>query len=209
MESKIFAQLNFDPGILVILSLVLTIAALVAVIMLFIRQSRLEINYKLFMRGRGAKSLEETLRSQLDSIDVVKDQTDTMNARISYIEKSMSRSYQKCGIVKYDAFKEQGGQLSFVCALLNDTNTGFLINCIHSREGSYTYIKEIIKGQCNLPLSDEEKQAVNEAVNASSPIPVSKVAESAEPVLKALGKKQTDDKNAADKDTAAGENKDN
>lgn len=193
MESKIFAKMSIDPGILVILSLVIAIAALVALIFLYVRQSRLEISYKLFMRGRGAKSLEETLHQQLDSIDVVKDQTETMNARISYIEKSMSKSYQKCGIVKYDAFKEQGGQLSFVCALLNDTNTGFLLNCIHSREGSYTYIKEIVKGQCNLPLSEEESQAVNEAVNASSPIPVSKIAKNAESSFKALSKKRPAD----------------
>ena len=57
MESKIFAKMSIDPGILVILSLVIAIAALVALIFLYVRQSRLEISYKLFMRGRGAKSL--------------------------------------------------------------------------------------------------------------------------------------------------------
>ena len=48
MESKIFAKLNFDPGILVILSLILTVVAIVLVIMLVLRQSRLEMNYKIF-----------------------------------------------------------------------------------------------------------------------------------------------------------------
>ena len=52
MESKIFAKLNFDPGILVILSLI---------IMLFLKQSRLEANYKIFMKGKNAKTLEEWL----------------------------------------------------------------------------------------------------------------------------------------------------
>ena len=57
MESKIFAKLNFDPGILVILSLILTVVAIVLVIMLVLRQSRLEMNYKIFMKGKNEKPL--------------------------------------------------------------------------------------------------------------------------------------------------------
>ena len=88
-----------------------------------------------------------------------------------YVEKSLNRSYQKCGVVKYDAFKELGGQLSFAYALLNDSNTGFVMNCIHSREGSYTYIKDIVRGECELPLSEEEAEAVKNAIASNSPQP--------------------------------------
>ena len=71
------------------------------------------------------------------------------------------------GVVKYDAFKEMGGKLSFALALLNDYNDGFIINAMHStREGCYTYVKEIIKGECEVILAEEEKQALEEAINA-------------------------------------------
>ena len=163
MESKIFAKLNFDPGILVILSLILTVVAIVLVIMLVLRQSRLEMNYKIFMKG--------TFKAQFDDIDLVKEQTDLLHKRMMYVEKSLNRSYQKCGVVKYDAFKELGGQLSFAYALLNDSNTGFVMNCIHSREGSYTYIKDIVRGECELPLSEEEAEAVKNAIASNSPQP--------------------------------------
>ena len=163
MESKIFAKLNFDPGILVILSLILTVVAIVLVIMLVLRQSRLEMNYKIFMKGKNGKTL--------DDIDLVKEQTDLLHKRMMYVEKSLNRSYQKCGVVKYDAFKELGGQLSFAYALLNDSNTGFVMNCIHSREGSYTYIKDIVRGECELPLSEEEAEAVKNAIASNSPQP--------------------------------------
>lgn len=171
MESKIFAKLNFDPGILVILSLILTVVAIILVIMLLLRQSRLEMNYKIFMKGKNGKTLEDTFKSQFDDIDLVKEQTDLLHKRMMYVEKSMNRSYQKCGVVKYDAFKELGGQLSFAYALLNDSNTGFVMNCIHSREGSYTYIKDIVRGECELPLSDEESEAVKNAIESNSPQP--------------------------------------
>ena len=171
MESKIFAKLNFDPGILVILSLILTVVAIVLVIMLVLRQSRLEMNYKIFMKGKNGKTLEDTFKAQFDDIDLVKEQTDLLHKRMMYVEKSLNRSYQKCGVVKYDAFKELGGQLSFSYALLNDSNTGFVMNCIHSREGSYTYIKDIVRGECELPLSEEEAEAVKNAIASNSPQP--------------------------------------
>lgn len=171
MESKIFAKLNFDPGILVILSLIITIILIGLVITLFLRQSRLEANYKIFMKGKSGKSLEETFKQQLDDLDIIKEQTDLLHKRMMYVEKSLNKSYQKCGIVKYDAFKEIGGKLSFAYALLNDSNTGFVMNCIHSREGSYTYIKDVIRGECELQLCDEESEAIKIAMSANSPQP--------------------------------------
>lgn len=168
MESKIFAKLNFDPGILVILSIVLTVILIILVISLLLRQSRLEVNYKIFMKGKNGKSLQETFKQQLEDIDVIREQTDLLHKRMMYVEKSLNKSYQKCGIVKYDAFKEIGGKLSFAYALLNDSNTGFVMNCIHSREGSYTYIKDVIRGECELQLCDEEAEAIKIAINSNS-----------------------------------------
>ena len=164
MESKIFAKLNFDPGILVILSLILTVVAIVLVIMLVLRQSRLEMNYKIFMKGKNRKTLEDTFKAQFDDIDLVKEQTDLLHKRMMYVEKSLNRSYQKCGVVKYDAFKEIGGKLSFVLVLLTEDNNGFILNSMHStKEGCYTYAKEVVNGEAFVILSEEEQQALEEA----------------------------------------------
>ena len=168
MESKIFAKLNFDPGILVILSLILTVVAIVLVIMLVLRQSRLDMNYKIFMKGKNGKTLEDTFKAQFDDIDLVKEQTDLLHKRMMYVEKSLNRSYQKCGVVKYDAFNEMGGKLSFALAMLDKSNNGYVINAMHSREGCYTYIKEIVKGESYIALGDEEKKALERAINCDS-----------------------------------------
>ena len=79
----------------------------------------------------------------------------------------MGRSYQKIGIVKYDAFKEMGGKMRFAYAMLNDFNDGFIINSIHSKDGCYSYIKEIIKGESYIPLGDEEAEALEMAMQMS------------------------------------------
>ena len=77
----------------------------------------------------------------------------------------MKSTFQKVGLVKYDAFQEMGGKLSFSLALLNETNDGFIINAMHSREGCYTYIKEIIDGNSVITLADEEKEALDMAMH--------------------------------------------
>ena len=69
------------------------------------------------------------------------------------------------GLIKYDAFHEMGGKLSFALAMLDGNNTGFVINSMHSREGCYTYIKEIIDGKSYIPLGAEEQKALNQAMD--------------------------------------------
>ena len=78
--------------------------------------------------------------------------------------KMTEHCIQKCGVVKYDAFSEMGGKLSFALALLDSNNTGWVMNAMHSREGCYTYIKEIVKGESYVELSDEEAAALDKAI---------------------------------------------
>jgi L-rhamnose mutarotase len=97
-------------------------------------------------------------------IDKLKNESNEIYKELHKINESLLTTVQKIGIVKYDAFMEMGGKLSFVLALLDKNNDGFVLNSVHSsREGCYTYLKEIIKGESFLELSGEEKSALNQA----------------------------------------------
>ena len=113
--------------------------------------------------GKGAKTLDEALENKMESLNSIKDSNDAINERMTRIDRNMGSSYKKLGIVKYDAFKEMGGKLSFAICLLNDRNDGFIMNSIHSKDGCYNYVKEIIKGESFLPLGDEEAEALEMA----------------------------------------------
>ena len=113
--------------------------------------------------GKGAKTLDEALENKMESLNSIKDSNDAINERMTRIDRNMGSSYKKLGIVKYDAFKEMGGKLSFAICLLNDRNDGFIMNSIHSKDGCYNYVKEIIKGESFLPLGDEELEALEMA----------------------------------------------
>ena len=157
-----------DPGILIIIMLVLIIVLTVMLVFLMIRYNRLETSYQMFMKGRKAESLEEEIGALFDDISGLKSQVDKNKKDIKKIIENLRECYQRVGIVKYDAFKEMGGKLSFSVALLNDNETGFIINSIHSSEGCYVYTKEIVNGECAITLGDEEKKALTLAQSAEA-----------------------------------------
>ena len=164
MNSKILSALSFDPGILIIALFALMVVLFVYVLTLQKKQVLLDKKNRSMMRGgKDAKTLDEALENKMESLNSIKDSNDAINERMTRIDRNMGSSYKKLGIVKYDAFKEMGGKLSFAICLLNDRNDGFIMNSIHSKDGCYNYVKEIIKGESFLPLGDEEAEALEMA----------------------------------------------
>ena len=86
----------------------------------------------------------------------LKENTENNKKDISNLYRKLESAYQKIGLVKYDAFNQMGGQLSFSLALLDENNNGFIINSVHSTEGCYSYTKEIKNGISALSLGKEE-----------------------------------------------------
>ena len=155
-----------DPGIPIIILLVLVIALGVMLVFLLIRYNQLNVSYQMFMKGRKAESLEEEIGALFDDISTLKASSERNRKDIKKMIENLRDCYQRVGIVKYDAFKEMGGKLSFSVALLNDNETGFIVNSIHSSEGCYVYTKEIVNGECAISLGDEEKKALTLALSA-------------------------------------------
>ena len=81
-----------------------------------------------------------------------------LSLNLADLKKIQGMTLNKYGIVKYDAFNDVGGKLSFALAMLDKENSGFVLNAIHSREGCYTYVKEIVKGESYIVLGEEEKE---------------------------------------------------
>lgn len=128
------------------------------------KTNRLRKRYEAFMQGKNAESLEETLSTRIQQIDQLLISEKENRTNIEKISNTLLHTFQKVGMVKYDAFHEMGGKLSFSLALLDQENNGFIINAMHSREGCYTYIKEILNGNSIIVLADEEREALNIAL---------------------------------------------
>ena len=144
----------------------LLLILLILVIVALAKLGGLKKKYNAFMSGADGKSLEEEVTRRFKEIDSLKAIQVKTGKEIESIKETLLITYQKVGVVKYDAFEEMGGKLSFAICMLNDENDGFIINSMHSsREGCYTYAKEIIKGKSFVELSGEEQQALDRAIS--------------------------------------------
>lgn len=138
---------------------------LILVIINIVQNKKLKRKYREFMMGKDCRSLEDNLIQRVSEIEDLISCNKENTENIEKISQSLNNTFQKVGMVKYDAFHEMGGKLSFSLALLNKVNDGFIINAMHSREGCYTYIKEIIQGNSVIILADEEKEALDIAMD--------------------------------------------
>ena len=168
MSALIESNLNY-----IIVGLVaLLILSYILIIFLFTKIQKLNNKYKTFMNGNTGQDLEQVIFTRFAEIDTLKKIAKKHDKQLNDLHEDFTGCFSKMGLVKYDAFKEMGGTLSFALALLNDKNNGYIINSMHSREGCYTYSKEIINGQSYIVLSDEEKEALTNAINSKSSSPV-------------------------------------
>lgn len=136
----------------------------ILIIVLLVMVSGMKRKYLVFMDGQNGRSLEESFQKKFENMDYVNEELKKISTRLNRIDANLLRTYQKIGIVKYDAFKEIGGTLSFVLVLLTKDNNGFILNSMHSNsEGCYTYIKEVKNGEVFVTLSEEERQALEDA----------------------------------------------
>ena len=160
--------LGFDSDYIIIGLAALVLILIILMIINVVQMSKLKKSYKIFMKGKNAKNLEDTLIKRLNQVDDLINANSANEKNIKTLFQNMQRTYQKMGLVKYDAFNEMGGKLSFSLAMLDVKNNGFIINAMHTREGCYTYIKEIIDGNSVIVLSGEEQEALNNAMGENS-----------------------------------------
>ena len=154
---------DFDLGYLVIGMAAVILILLIVIIVLICsmkRINKLQSRLDKFLIGKNGKSLEKEIMSLFEDNKFLKSSTEKNKKDIRTLFKNMESAYQKMGLVKYDAFQQMGGQLSFCLALLDENNNGFIINSVHSTEGCYSYAKEIRNGECNVELGHEEAEAL-------------------------------------------------
>lgn len=164
MEHSILNNLGIDPGYIILGLAILTLISIIITVICFSQYRKLYRRYDVFMRGKDAETLEDTILDLMDEAAFLRAaDRDNKDLFESLIEQ-MKSGYQKTGIVKYNAFKGMGGNLSFVIAFLDGNNSGVILNSVHSREGCYLYIKDVLEGKTEVILGSEEKEALEQAL---------------------------------------------
>ncbi len=169
-ELTLEQRISAHAGVYILILLIVVIVLIVFLVYTILRLNALSERYKAFMRGKNGQSLENVLLERIKQLDRVAASEAENKKQIKIIMDHFDETYQKVGLVKYNAFNEMGGKLSFSLALLNRLNNGFILNAMHSREGCFTYSKEIVNGKSVIVLSEEEDEALQMALQDTNQV---------------------------------------
>ncbi|KIR02497.1 hypothetical protein P261_01312 [Lachnospiraceae bacterium TWA4] len=161
--SQIITILN-TPEYLLILGGILALLVILQIITM-IRLGSLKKKYRRFMTGSDSQNLEDVIVHLKDTIDDLYQENSKYQEEIEQIYEMSADTFSKKGIVRYDALDDITGKLSVAFVLLNSKNDGFLMNSIHTRSGSYVYLRDIKDGTCDVKLGKDEEKALEEALN--------------------------------------------
>lgn len=149
--------------IIVLLGIIILLALYIAN---SIKLSKLRKSYKQFMKklGKGEK-IDEILKKYIEAVEEVGERQGDLENYCNKLDENMNTCMQKIGLVRYSAFKDTGSDLSFTLAILDKYNDGIVLNGIYSREMSNIYAKPVKEGKSTYTLSEEEKEAIEKAIN--------------------------------------------
>ena len=147
-------------------SLLIGLISLILAVRANAKYKRLYRQYDYFMRGKDAETLEDYFVELQKHVEALEDEDKKNKEVLRVLNRNVRASFQKFGLIKYNAYGGMGGNMSFAIAMLDYTNTGFVINSVHSREGCFLYIKDVDAGTTAVELGAEEKLALEQALGS-------------------------------------------
>lgn len=152
-------------GTFLITLLIINLLLIIGLIINTIRISKINKENKELIAKLNGTDIKTDLKEYIHRVEGVEQKTDTIINYCKNLENTLTGCIQKIGIIRYSAFRDTGSDLSFALALLDSKNNGVILNGIYSREMSNIYAKPVVNGEATYTLSEEEKQALQKAIN--------------------------------------------
>jgi cell division protein FtsB len=150
--------------IIIIILIALSIVSIVFATISYGKYDDLKKRYDIFMKGRDAETLEEYFIDLQKDIDYLVEDNNKNKESIRKLNRITKRSFQKLGFYRYDAFEEKSGKRSFALAMLDFTNSGFVVTCQSLGDGTIIFIKDVDVGTTTTKLGPEEEKALEIAL---------------------------------------------
>jgi len=154
-------MINLSTENLIIIILLAILLAWTIVLQIWL--AKVQKKMKLFLKGKKVKDLEEVISEQLKRMQKTEKNVDKLFQWNEDLQKIVDISINKVGVIRFNPFKDTGGDQSFVIALLDSNNNGLVLSSLYTREGTRVYTKPIEKGTSSYNLSSEEQEAIKKA----------------------------------------------
>jgi hypothetical protein len=162
---------SLDPSVrdaLVIAALVIAVLALVLAGVALLRLGRIRKDLVLLSADGDAPSFVEAVARKTEEVRGLRTEVDDLTALLAHTRTELADALRHVSVVRYDAFGDMGGRLSFSAAMLDDGGDGLVLTAIHGRSETRSYIKGVKGGSSEASLSPEELQAVSYALKGAS-----------------------------------------
>jgi hypothetical protein len=157
-------QNNISP-IVIVLGTVLVVA-IALIVYLFWRTRRIEGDCELLMRDSQGQNFAQIVSDNIAQGDEILNAVERLSEQYAQVLRRMAGSVQHIGVVRFDAFRDLGGLLSFAVALLDDRGNGLVFSSIYGRIESRTYAKPVVERGSSYELSPEEREAIRLAMQS-------------------------------------------
>ncbi len=148
-----------------IIILILNIFLLIMSVISNIRIKNIHNKDKIFMEKLGnGSNIKEDLDVYMRRVGNTEEEIRKLSLYYKELDEKSKKSLQKVGIVRYNAYKDTGSDLSFAVCILDEENNGVVFNGIYSRDMSNIYAKPIEKGLSKYKITPEEQEAINRAM---------------------------------------------
>ena len=145
--------------------LVMNIVLLIVFIANTISTNKTKKTYKTLIKKLGkTNNIEELLQEYLEKSEKIDENGKSIKVYCEKLDKEISKCIKKVSIIRYNAFKDVGSDLSFALALLDENNDGVVLNGLYSVENSNIYAKPVENGKSKYSLSEEEQRAIDDAI---------------------------------------------
>ena len=151
-----------QTGVIVVGAIALL--ALVLSVGLAWRTSRMKDQYAVLSAADGRASFVEVVSRKAEEVEGLRDDVARLADDLRSTQRELQMAIRHVGVVRYDAFGDMGGRMSFSAALVDDHGNGFVLTSVHARSESRSYVKQLRGGMAEVALSPEEAAAVADAV---------------------------------------------
>ncbi|WP_336250732.1 DUF4446 family protein [Stomatohabitans albus] len=150
--------------ILLVISILLSVASLAMALKAIKGEQRIKAAYRRFSKGRK-EDVITLLDAHITEVEALRDEVAGMSAENRQLRSLISKTLSRVGVVRYDAFDDMGGRLSFSAALLDEHGDGIVVTAMNGRQQTRTYAKPVRAGGSSHHLSREEGAAIDQAMN--------------------------------------------
>ncbi|MEO8106100.1 MAG: DUF4446 family protein [Actinomycetes bacterium] len=164
-------SLGLDPDLVAIIAIAAAAVALIGlvlVVILALRVKRLRRQYVILQAGDDGQSFMDAVSRQNDGVTQMCAEVASLSSSVDSLRVDLADAIRHVAVVRYDAFNDMGGRMSFSAALLDDAGDGVVISSINGRSETRTYAKGVKGGVSEADLSPEEVQVIDYA-RASHP----------------------------------------